>query len=117
MNDSQDTPITQSNKNPQSNSKKKNNQRRSIIILTIILCLAVALVIVDFFTTIRIKEISPTENLDARNGKIIIKYSRSVSSPIYRNGSDGLTLFSKLSEDGLTETETILYPTKYYPPG
>ncbi len=75
--------------------------------------LAAVLVIADYLATLRIVELSVTSNLDARGGKIVIRYSRPIDTPAYVPHGDKLYVRTRLSKDGLTETHVLGYPTAY----
>ncbi len=73
----------------------------------------VAVLFVDYFTTLRIVSVSETRDLDARDGKIVIRYSQPVTRIQFRAKRWELTTKSELSKDGLSETHILKYPTPY----
>ena len=79
----------------------------------VIALLLLAVLMTDYLTTLRIVELSGTANLDARGGKIVIRYSRPVSAPGFIPDGDKLYVRTSLSKDGLTETHVLSYPTAY----
>ncbi len=80
------------------------------VLLAILLLIAIA---VDYFTSIRVAHISNTTALDARGGTIVIQYNKPAKFINYYPDDIQLQIKSKLSKDGLTETHTIIKPTKY----
>lgn len=79
-------------------------------LVTVLLLIVTA---IDYFTTVRLARISETNNLDARGGKIIIQYNKPAKYINYRPENNQLRVISKLSKDRLTETHTLVKPTKY----
>jgi len=87
-----------------------NNVKLIAILLSVLLLVALA---TDYFTTVRIVSLSETTGLDARGGKITIQYSKPAKFVNYYSANAELEITSKLSKDGLTETLTLVKPTKY----
>ena len=90
--------------------KKRKIQKALGISVGVILTLVL---IADYWFTLRVDSITTTTELNARGGKIVIKYTAPSQQINYFPESKDLQVSSELSKDGLTETHTLLYPTLY----
>lgn len=109
--------MTNNNEQAKENGKffdkfiPQNYNLKNVAIISGILLLLV--ITIDFFTTVRVKNISETTDLDARGGKIVIEYNKPARFISYYPANKLLRVQSKLSKDRLVETHTIIKPTKY----
>lgn len=94
----------------------KEKVNRPLLKKIIPACLAllfVIIVVVDYFLTLRVVEVSELNNLDARTGVVKIRYNKPAKHVHYKPKEKGLTVRSSLSKDRLTETHLPVYPTLF----
>lgn len=110
-----DDTTTDSTSSTTPNPKKPPLSRKTLLLalLGLSLLASLALIGADYLSSLRVVAISPTEGLDARLGTIQIKYNRPVERVNFGAGTPGLAMRSSLSDDRLTETYTLTYPTRY----
>ena len=110
------------NNNPKNNKNPlyfiKSLSIKQVILITTGILLFTALLVassvaVDYYSTPRVASISATTELDARGGKITIKYANPTSHILYSSANPRLYVSSELSKDQLTETHVLIAPTRY----
>ncbi|MCP4699224.1 MAG: hypothetical protein GY862_20600, partial [Gammaproteobacteria bacterium] len=104
---------TTHNKTKTSHKSSFSGLKLSLFFLIFLLVITALPIGYDYSSSTRIADIDPVDDLNARGGKITIRYNQPVSQVNYLAGDESLRIESELSEDGLLEIHTLTAPTRF----